>query len=434
MPFSTKLKADYIEMINHQLDNIKIEVLNDFTLVQEFLLGIIDPLNYFSAPKYSEAMNDIREYLDSPENWVEDSSDYEEYRKIIVDRITSKIDELKNMSVSQKKAYIENLKKNNGPPAVGQDDSPPYSGDEDNFSDFEDLDSREMQQAEFKSETSRFNLFNDSQSLSPERYRDNLFEASHMEDELSFDPLNSWQAAALHDLSDYGLTAEMLLNRYENSHYFDYSHYWALRELVLVSDFTIADALLEISGLSSAQARGVQNGLSRRDIINLNSDAHISTLQNLKYFGLTSEMLLNRNENGHDFSSSHRLALQRLVIEKNYTIRNALLQIDGLSSTQAEGIKNGLQRRDVINLNNYWHISSLQNLKTYGLTASMLLNRNTNGHEFNSSHCWALEKLFFEKELTITDSLSFIDGLSQDEASNIEALYEASQQRLRVGL
>ena len=43
MPLTSKLKADYAELINQQLDTIRIDTAEDFTLVQQALHNIIQP-------------------------------------------------------------------------------------------------------------------------------------------------------------------------------------------------------------------------------------------------------------------------------------------------------------------------------------------------------------------------------------------------------
>src|SRR5436190_2235577 len=94
--------------------------------------------------------------------------------------------------------------------------------------------------------------------------------------------------------------------------------------------------------------------------------------------------------------------------------------IDGLSSTQAGGIENGLIRDDVISLHNFWHIAALEVLKAKGLTAKMLLERNEGGHKFGHEHCWALRDLVLDSGLTVSAALAMIDGLSSEQAENIK--------------
>ncbi|MDP1614333.1 MAG: hypothetical protein Q8L68_00900, partial [Methylococcales bacterium] len=162
---------------------------------------------------------------------------------------------------------------------------------------------------------------------------------------------NFWHIEALITLKTPGLTAEMLLNRYENGHAFNEHHSWALRNLVRNRGYTIQAALEMIDGLSSAQAGGIQEGLFREDVIVLSNFWHIAALITLKTQGLTAEMLLNRHENGHAFNEHHSWALRNLVRDRGYTIQAALEMIDGLSSAQARGIEEGLFREDVIETN-----------------------------------------------------------------------------------
>lgn len=109
MPLSSKLKADYIELINQQLDRVQIDSVEDFELAQQALQNIIQPTTGYDIPeKYREKMFLIKDYLQSPEYYVEHEQNYNEYKQIIIDRITVKIDELQSLSATQKQSYIQN--------------------------------------------------------------------------------------------------------------------------------------------------------------------------------------------------------------------------------------------------------------------------------------------------------------------------------------
>lgn len=126
MPLTTKLIADYIELINHQLDNLLIETIDDFESVREALNHIIPPpapryltrfvrsfsrnLNqttYVVPEKYQESMDYIKSFLEEPENYVQDRANYNQYKRIIRERIAAKIKELQNLSEPRKQAYIQ---------------------------------------------------------------------------------------------------------------------------------------------------------------------------------------------------------------------------------------------------------------------------------------------------------------------------------------
>lgn len=143
-----------------------------------------------------------------------------------------------------------------------------------------------------------------------------------------------------------------------------------------------------------------------------------TALEYLQARGLTADMLLTRNEGGHLFREQHCYALTNWI-DRNRTITAALQAIDGLSSSQAGGIQNGLEREDVINLTNFWHITALEKLKQHGLTSTMLLTRNEGGHAFNEDHCYALTNLVENRQFSIADALHAIDGLSQEDARRL---------------
>ena len=68
MPLSSKLKADYVEFINDQLDKIPIESVEEFNVVIKSLQNIISPIPDFKVPeKYKDRMFIIKDYLVGPE-------------------------------------------------------------------------------------------------------------------------------------------------------------------------------------------------------------------------------------------------------------------------------------------------------------------------------------------------------------------------------
>jgi hypothetical protein len=125
MPLTSELRADYIELINQQLDSLPVETLEDFDLVRGALNNIIPPTPRYLArffdlfsrnptriavavpEKYQERMDYIKNFLEKPENYVQDRANDNEYKHIIRDRITAKINEFQALSKPQKQAYIQ---------------------------------------------------------------------------------------------------------------------------------------------------------------------------------------------------------------------------------------------------------------------------------------------------------------------------------------
>tara|TARA_R110002126_G_scaffold272886_1_gene417207 strand:+ start:129843 stop:130916 length:1074 start_codon:yes stop_codon:yes gene_type:complete len=140
-------------------------------------------------------------------------------------------------------------------------------------------------------------------------------------------------------------------------------------------------------------------------------------LRELASHGLTEAMLLTRHDHGHTFYSKHSDALTTLVTARHFTVPQALAEIEGLTHHQAEGIKNGLTRSDVINLTNYWHIHALKELAPQGLTAHMLLTHND--YEFFPAHSYALINLITERHFTVPEALAEIEGLTNRQAKQI---------------
>jgi len=121
MSLSNKLRAEYIELINQQLDNIQIESLEDFEIAQQALQNIIQPVEGYAPPeKYREKMFLIKDNLQSPEDYVEYERNYSEYQQIIRDRIIAKINELQSLNTTQKQSYIENQQAQRSQTATNQ--------------------------------------------------------------------------------------------------------------------------------------------------------------------------------------------------------------------------------------------------------------------------------------------------------------------------
>lgn len=231
--------------------------------------------------------------------------------------------------------------------------------------------------------------------------------------------LNYWQRASLDALQEHGLTAEMLLNRQDNGHNFDYEHKYALTDLIQSRKFTVETALAEIEGLSSTQTCCVSLGYSREMVLKLNNDWHISALATFGNAGLCPQMLLNLKENGHVFGFQHYHALTDLIKNRDFNVEAALAEIEGLSSEQANCIRHGYSREQIIPLHNYWHVAALKELSSEGLTAQMLLNLKDNGHLFDNEHYRALIRLINYRNFTIEAALAEIEGLSSDQAIGI---------------
>jgi hypothetical protein len=108
MTSSSKIEADYVELINEALDQISIDSVADFAVVQCALQHISTPHSNYEIPtQYQERINAIREYLESPELYVQNKEDYAEFKELIKARIVSKISELESMDQNQKLSYID---------------------------------------------------------------------------------------------------------------------------------------------------------------------------------------------------------------------------------------------------------------------------------------------------------------------------------------
>ncbi|KTD63797.1 hypothetical protein Lsan_1230 [Legionella santicrucis] len=130
MPFSTKLVADYVEMINGELDHIPVAQPAEFKFIAEELHDMISwsfskaIRNCFfrASPKPTlphatkEQPNYISYCLNNPQDFVKLAADYAEYKKILIQRITAKINEFQSMDTKEKWKYIQFQKESHNAP------------------------------------------------------------------------------------------------------------------------------------------------------------------------------------------------------------------------------------------------------------------------------------------------------------------------------
>ncbi|KTD44275.1 hypothetical protein [Legionella parisiensis] len=120
MTFSSKLRADYVELINEELDRIPVVGIEEFNLIAEELQILITPpfilalKGFFSCnPKKStltEAAQNQIAYIhycyNTPKDFVTNTKDYSEYQQILKERISAKITEFQKFTEKEKNAYI----------------------------------------------------------------------------------------------------------------------------------------------------------------------------------------------------------------------------------------------------------------------------------------------------------------------------------------
>lgn len=135
MPLSTKLQAEYTELINQYLDTIPVEKPEDFVEIKEALQAITDPTqSHHIAPTLEGRIKDIKEVLEQPELYVAKTDDYQEFTSIVMRRIAAKVSEINNLSPSEKEKIISEqneikeralqnqaLMASRSPPAVGSE-------------------------------------------------------------------------------------------------------------------------------------------------------------------------------------------------------------------------------------------------------------------------------------------------------------------------
>lgn len=158
---------------------------------------------------------------------------------------------------------------------------------------------------------------------------------------------NFWHIDSLVKFKKYGLTPELLL-QHTDTDTFEECHSLALTHLIEKRFSSPLNALLEIAYLTPDQVQGIANGLKREDVILLSNIWHISSMIKLKRYGLTSDLLLHRSSNGHEFDFNHERALSTLITVHKFTIKEALAEIEGLSAAEAKQIESGCLTGDLV--------------------------------------------------------------------------------------
>lgn len=164
--------------------------------------------------------------------------------------------------------------------------------------------------------------------------------------------------------------------------------------------------------LREDQLKGIRKGLYQDDVVGL-TYWQVNALISLKSQGLSAAHLRGKEWFGHE----HCYALIHLMTERganNLSATAAMTELDGLSETQAEGIRNGLTRIDVDG-STCWQINALTKLKTQGLTAAHLCGKEWFDHE----HCYALIHLMMERRFSVEEAFTELDGMNKHQAGGI---------------
>lgn len=107
---STKLRAEYTELVNNYLDNIPAKKEEDFEVIKIALRTIIDPsLVQSELPDdLAGRVNEIKNLINEPELYVHDSNNFSAFKEIITSRVAAKIQEIEKLGPLERKKYIEN--------------------------------------------------------------------------------------------------------------------------------------------------------------------------------------------------------------------------------------------------------------------------------------------------------------------------------------
>lgn len=105
---TSKLEAEYHELASQYLDNLPIQSPEEFEIISSALEAIVNQNSY--PDNISDSLlgrvQDIKELLSQPELFVEKPEHYAEYQKIIKTRIINKINEIRDMALTDQNHYI----------------------------------------------------------------------------------------------------------------------------------------------------------------------------------------------------------------------------------------------------------------------------------------------------------------------------------------
>lgn len=108
--FSEKIRTDYIELINYEIDNLVVNNLAELDqLIKELKLLILIFENKIPMQTLQKQIADILEMLNNPQLFVQQEADYKEFQNIVLERINSKIAELSELSEERREIYIQEL-------------------------------------------------------------------------------------------------------------------------------------------------------------------------------------------------------------------------------------------------------------------------------------------------------------------------------------
>lgn len=242
-------------------------------------------------------------------------------------------------------------------------------------------------------------------------------------------PLNNIQIEALIVFKPYGITAEHLRNKSWFNHI---DHIEALKELIVNSQMSSNDAMNEIDQFTREEAQLIIAGYSRTEILGLtllnrselkSFDLNITHLIALTKF--TSYGITPANLQGKDWFNDldHIRALSYLLENTEFSLVDALKEIELLNKYQAKGIAHGLSKKDVLVLSSI-HINAVITFKKSGITPKHLTNKDW----FNDdSYIAALHYLFDVHKKSADDAINEIDQLNPEQIKLIREGYTRTQ-------
>jgi hypothetical protein len=185
--------------------------------------------------------------------------------------------------------------------------------------------------------------------------------------------------------------------------------------MVTERGISVHDAIKLVDGLDKSQARGVAFGLEREDVIGLN-EAQVAALQTCKTSrnGLTGADL--RGKDWFD-SRSHGEAFERLLQNKFFTVKEALLELDGLDGYRAYQIAAGTRSRDDIVGLTPWQLYALDNSELF---KNGLRGHHLRGKDWFNSASNVRMLLGRYKSAGMDGAVAEQDGLNREQLSLLD--------------
>jgi hypothetical protein len=306
MAFSSKLKADYIELFNAALDSYPFHDLNEFQLLKDLLQDWIDNKELVIQETFHGFFETLDDYNHNPECYVQNKSDFKEFQDLLKARILAKIDEIGSMSYDEKQKIIEDKQLKQKEVAefrnrIAQSEPPQPGTESHTISEEEWLLQEQLRVTPILNSILRDSGIDIEYSGYTSSNRHSLF-YRHNAPRSNFikDKCNSVGIYPSDEIIDYYINNHILPEAFGAPIFYEFRECQivALQHLINIKNFTIDEAFREICGIASVECIPAFDsiGLRREHIHQM--EQYLSENTDLGFFCLDlaiKDMLDNRD-------------------------------------------------------------------------------------------------------------------------------------------